>query len=199
MFIEFFGNYPRIRVIDLLISNPYSEFSKTDIAESSKISRSTLYNFFEKLEEYDLIQHGNRYGQTQLYKVNTDSPAIKALNAFQLRLAEIEINKQMEIYEAEEPSADEEMDEEEFEEIFNMVDEIIDEEILERQENHTKHSLISSTYDALPVETMLIEIFNPSDSSQVLYREELLFRLSSTSPLSESDKLINSEDREIIA
>lgn len=198
MFIEFFGNYPRIRVIDLLISNPYSEFSKTDIAESSKISRSTLYNFFEKLEEYDLIQHGNRYGQTQLYKVNTESPAIKALNAFQLRLAEIEINKQTEIYEAEE-TADEEIDEEELEEIFNMVDEIIDEEILERQENHTKHSLISSTYDALPEETMLIEIFNPSDSSQVLYREELLFGLSSTSPLSESDKLINSEDREIIA
>jgi hypothetical protein len=190
MLIEFLGNYPRIRVIDLLISNPYSEFSKTDIAESSKISRSTLYNFFEKLEEYDLIQHGNRYGQTQLYKVNTESPAIKALNTFQLRLAEIEINKQMEIYEAED-TADEEMDEEEVEQIFNMVDEIIDEEILERQENHTKHSLISSTYDALPEKTMLIEIFNPSDSSQVLYREELLFGLSSTSPLSESDKLIN--------
>lgn len=192
MLMEFFGNYPRIRVIDLLISNPYSEFSKTDIAESSKISRSTLYNFFEKLEEYDLIQHGNKYGQTQLYKVNTKSPAIKALNAFQLRLAEIEINKQMEIYESEE-TADEEMDEEELEEIFNMVDEIIDEEIRARQENHIKQSLISSTYDVLPEETMLIEIFNPSDSSQVLYREELLFRLSSTSPLSESDRLISSE------
>lgn len=130
MLIEFFGNYPRIRVMDLLISNPYSEYSKKDIAEASNISRNTLYDFFEKLEEYNLIMPGRKFGQTQLYKVNAEAPAIKALNAFQLRLAEIEINKQMEIYEAEE-TADEGIDEDELDEIFNMVDEKIDEEIRE--------------------------------------------------------------------
>jgi len=173
---EFFGNYPRIRVMELLLSNPYSEFSKTDIAESSRISRNTLYNFFGKLEEYNLIKPGKKFGNTQLFKVNKESSAIKALNAFQLRLAEIEIEKQIEIYDNEENTDDGE----ELGKIFALVDEKIDEEIFQRQENQNIPELVSSTCDDLFDEKIKIEIFNPSHSSQILYKQELFFAPSTT-------------------
>lgn len=176
MLTEFFGNYPRIRVMELLLSNPYSEFSKTDIAESSRISRNTLYNFFGKLEEYNLIKPGKKFGNTQLFKVNKESSAIKALNAFQLRLAEIEIEKQIEIYDNEENTDDGE----ELGKIFALVDEKIDEEIFQRQENQNIPELVSSTCDDLFDEKIKIEIFNPSHSSQILYKQELFFAPSTT-------------------
>jgi len=162
--------------MELLLSNPYSEFSKTDIAESSRISRNTLYNFFGKLEEYNLIKPGKKFGNTQLFKVNKESSAIKALNAFQLRLAEIEIEKQIEIYDNEENTDDGE----ELGKIFALVDEKIDEEIFQRQENQNIPELVSCTCDDLFDEKIKIEIFNPSHSSQILYKQELFFAPSTT-------------------
>ncbi len=129
MLVEFFGNYPRIRVIDLLISNPYTEYTKTDIAECAKISRSTLYDFFEQLEEYNLIKRTKKYGGTQLYQVDSESPAIKALSAFQMQLANIEIKKQMAMY-LEEGDLNESVD---IDKALKGVDRAVDEEILERQ------------------------------------------------------------------
>lgn len=196
---EFFGNYPRIRVMDLLISHPYSEYSKTDIAESSNISRNTLYNFFEKLEEYNLIKPGKKYGQTQLFAVNTESPAVKALNAFQLRLAEIEIKKQMEIYESEEVKENNEYTEDELEKIFNIVDEEVDKEIFKRQE-HKLNYAFKSTYTSNDDEKIAIEIFDPSNNSQVLYKHELFLTPSSTYTENKSnEKLIISSDSKIVA
>jgi len=96
MLTEFFGNYPRIRVIDLLLSHPYTEYTKKDMAECSGVARGTLYEFFDRLTEYKLIKPTRKIGNTHLYSINMDSPAVKALNAFQNILAAAGISKELE-------------------------------------------------------------------------------------------------------
>lgn len=95
MLTEFFGNYPRIRVIDLLISHPYTEYTKKDMAKCSNVARGTLYEFFDKLNEYKLIKPTRKIGNTWLYSIDMDSPAVKALNAFQNILAATGIGEEL--------------------------------------------------------------------------------------------------------
>lgn len=96
MLTEFFRNYPRIRVIDLLLSHPYTEYSKKDIAECSSVACGTLYEFFEELTKYKLIKPTRKIGNTQLYSINMNSPAVKALSAFQISLASKVIENELE-------------------------------------------------------------------------------------------------------
>lgn len=96
MLTEIFGTSPRVKVIDLFISHPGTEYTKTDIANYSGIARSTLYDFLEEIEEYGLVKKTKKIGNAQLYAVNLDNEVTKLISAFQLSLAEIEIKKQVE-------------------------------------------------------------------------------------------------------
>ncbi|MEN6328860.1 MAG: hypothetical protein ABFC91_01030 [Methanobacteriaceae archaeon] len=87
-----------------LISHPLSEYSKKDLADGAGIARGTLYDFFPKLEKYHLIKPTRRLGNAQLYQANMESPAMQAISAFQLQLAEMEIVKHLKISHEEEPS-----------------------------------------------------------------------------------------------
>lgn len=107
MLTEILGDYPQVKVIDLLISHPFSEYSKKDLADGAGIARGTLYDFFPKLDEYHLIKPTRRLGNAQLYQANMESPAMQAISAFQLQLAEMEIEKQVKNYNGEEPTPEE--------------------------------------------------------------------------------------------
>ena len=89
MFNEIFGNSPQVKVIDLLITQDNLEYTKKEIAECAGVGRSTLYTFWETLERYEIVKKTRRIGNTWLYKINSDSPAVKALQEFQLRIVDI--------------------------------------------------------------------------------------------------------------
>lgn len=100
MITEIFGeNCKRARVFDLLLSHPHSEYTKTDIAEYAEISRTTLDTFIDELVEKGILKTTNKIGNSQLYQINMDSTITQALNSFQNQLADIEIEKQLKIYE----------------------------------------------------------------------------------------------------
>lgn len=96
MLREIMGEYPRVKVIEILITHPWSEYTKKDLAEASGISRRTLYNLLEKLETYQIIKPTRKIGSAQLYTLNQESKTTRAVMAFQKELAEIEINNQVE-------------------------------------------------------------------------------------------------------
>lgn len=95
MLTEIMGDYPQVRVIEILITHPWSEYTKKDLAEASGISRSTLYNLLDKLEAYQIIKTTRKIGSAQLYMLNTESTSTKAIMVFQKELAEIVIEKQV--------------------------------------------------------------------------------------------------------
>lgn len=94
MFTEIFGDSPQVKVIDLLITQDDMEYTKKEIAECAGIGRSTLYTFWEMLEHYAIIKKTRRIGNTWLYKINTDSPAVKALQEFQLRIVDVIVEEE---------------------------------------------------------------------------------------------------------
>ena len=96
MIAKLFGeNCKRAKVFDLILSHPYSEYTKTDINEITGIARGTLNTFIDDLIEYEIIKPTKPIGNGQLYQLNMDSTITQALNSFQNQLADIEFEKEM--------------------------------------------------------------------------------------------------------
>jgi DNA-binding transcriptional ArsR family regulator len=86
LFIEFFGDYPIIRVLDFLIENEIFDYSKKDIAKYSEVSWNTLEKFFEKLLERGIIVRTRKVGKSQMYKINLENPIVQKLMEIDKRL-----------------------------------------------------------------------------------------------------------------
>src|SRR3989344_4648021 len=79
VFVEIFGNNPVIKVLDFLITFADFDYPMTEIAKNSGVSYSTLQIFWPKLEKNNIIIKTRRVGKSDLYKLNTDNPAVKEL------------------------------------------------------------------------------------------------------------------------
>ena len=79
IFVEVFGHNPIIKVIDFLITFQLFDYPLTEIAKNSQVSYSTLQTFWDKLEKNKIVIKTRRVGKSDLYKLNTDNPAIKQL------------------------------------------------------------------------------------------------------------------------
>ena len=79
VFIEVFGNNPVMKVLDFLITFHSFDYPLTEIAKNSEVSYSTLQTFWEKLERNKIVIKTRRVGKSDLYKLNTNNPAIKQL------------------------------------------------------------------------------------------------------------------------
>jgi len=79
LFIDFFGDYPIIRVLDFLIENEIFDYSRKDIAKYSDVSWNTLEKFFEKLLKMKIIIRTRKVGKSDMYKINLENPTVKKL------------------------------------------------------------------------------------------------------------------------
>jgi len=79
LFVEFFGDYPLIRVLDFLIENDIFDYSKKDIGRNASVSWNTLGGFWKKLEKTGLVTYTRKVGKARMYKVNTKNPIVKQL------------------------------------------------------------------------------------------------------------------------
>lgn len=108
MLTDILGDYPQIKVMDYLLTNPFTELSKLQIAVGSEISRITLNKFINDLVDNELIikvYNGK-------YKLNLKSPIVIKLNMILDELNKIAIKQAMN--EADEPYdilTDDELDE----------------------------------------------------------------------------------------
>jgi DNA-binding transcriptional regulator YhcF (GntR family) len=78
-FRETFGDSPRVKVIDFLLDNDLIDWSKSDMAEQTGISRMTLNKFFNELIKQKMIFKTRRIGRATLYKVNRQLPLLQKL------------------------------------------------------------------------------------------------------------------------
>ena len=101
MLTEIFGNHPQIRVIELLLSNPHSEYSEEDLVRYAEINRDSLHEFFNKLDDFGLLKSTRRVENTQFYMADMESPTMQALNVFHVRLSQIEFKEQTDKLEGE--------------------------------------------------------------------------------------------------
>ena len=96
MLVDIFGKHPQIKVIDYMLSCPFHEMTKQQLAVGSEISRSTLDSFFDDFLEYGLLCK-----KESKYIVNSKSSFIKDFFNVSNKLVQIEIEKQLQLPEEE--------------------------------------------------------------------------------------------------
>lgn len=79
IFVEIFGNNPVIKVLDFLITFQAFDYSMTEIAKNSGVSYSTLQTLFNNLIKNNIVIKTRRVGKSDLYKLNTQNPAVRQL------------------------------------------------------------------------------------------------------------------------
>lgn len=83
VFVRVFGETPFITVVDTLLDHPTYDYTKTELAEVNDISRPTLYRIWDRLEALDIVEETRKIGNSQLYRLNTDSKLVKKLVSFE--------------------------------------------------------------------------------------------------------------------
>jgi len=93
------------RILDFLATFREWDYSKSDIAQNSGVSFRTALRLLEKLEALGLVKQTRRVGRAQMYKLNLESGAIKALVALthELSMAEARQTEKEELEKAEVP------------------------------------------------------------------------------------------------
>ena len=79
LFRIIFKNNPIMKVLDFLITFQLFDYPLTEIAKNSEVSYSTLQTFWDKLVKNNMVVKTRRVGKSDLFKINTNNPAIKQL------------------------------------------------------------------------------------------------------------------------
>lgn len=91
VFLEKFGDSPRLRVLDFLIGNHFFDFPITEIAKGSNVSYNSLKSFFFQMIKDGFVIETRRLGKSDFYKLNIENPFIKQLIKIDWLLTEKEI------------------------------------------------------------------------------------------------------------
>ncbi len=79
LFVKFFGDSPRIRVLDMLITGRELDYSISDIAEQAGIGRATFYRMMDELLKNRIIIQTRKFGNIQLYRINLKNELVNGL------------------------------------------------------------------------------------------------------------------------
>jgi len=86
LFLQFFGDSARFRIIDFMLENRLADFTKTEIAEGAQVSWASLFNHWEKLEQDGMVKVTRSVGRVKLYQLNDRSPVVQQLKNIELAL-----------------------------------------------------------------------------------------------------------------
>ena len=73
LLLQFTGENHVFKIIDFLVDNLYTDFSKKQIAEGADISRASLFQHWHVLEGYGIVTITRSFGKTRLYTLNKKS------------------------------------------------------------------------------------------------------------------------------
>ncbi len=80
LFLQAFGKKsPVLKILDFLMDNLGSDYSKTEIAEGSDLSRGTLFSVWPRLEALELVVLTREVGRAKMYKLNKKNPVARKL------------------------------------------------------------------------------------------------------------------------
>jgi predicted AAA+ superfamily ATPase len=75
LFLQAFGKKSSVlKILDFLMDNVGSDYSKTEIAEGTDLSRGTLFSVWPRLEALELVVQTREVGRAKMYKLNKKNP-----------------------------------------------------------------------------------------------------------------------------
>jgi len=102
MFKDIFGDSPQTKILDFLADHPDYDYSISEIAKHSQVSRPTVYKIKDILLKKELIIHTREQGNSPLYKLNIDNKLVQVILKFDFeiakRIADIESQESVKKY-----------------------------------------------------------------------------------------------------
>lgn len=77
IFLKYFGDTPKLRVLDFLIDNHFFDYPLTEIAKGSNVSYNSLVSFFSEWISLGIIVKTRKVGKSDYYKLNLENNFIK--------------------------------------------------------------------------------------------------------------------------
>ena len=87
IFVETFGETPSVKVLDFFLTFDNFDYSKSQVAEETGVSRITLDKIWEELVSKKIIIKTREIGRAEMYKLNRENPKTKALLELNFKLA----------------------------------------------------------------------------------------------------------------
>ena len=79
--VETFGKSPVIRIVDFLLDNPFSDYSKEEMIKHLGISKITFYKYFQLLGKNGIFKETRKIGKATMYKLDDQNEVVKSLKS----------------------------------------------------------------------------------------------------------------------
>lgn len=87
MFKDIFGDSPQTKILDFLADHPDFDYSISEIAKNSQVSRPTVYKIKDILLKKGLIIQTREQGGSPLYKLNIENKIVQLILKFDFEIA----------------------------------------------------------------------------------------------------------------
>lgn len=95
-FVELFGETPFIKVLDFFLTFSDFDYSKTEVARETNVSRITIERIWRHLIKKSYLIKSRQVGRAELYKLNKQNPEIRLLKQLDLGLASMRADREIE-------------------------------------------------------------------------------------------------------
>jgi len=99
MFKDIFGESPQTKILDFLADMPDFDYTITELANKSNVSKPTIYKILPSLLKKKLLIETRMMGNSHLYALNIKNPIVKMILKLDFeiasKIAELEDNKQI--------------------------------------------------------------------------------------------------------
>jgi hypothetical protein len=92
MIADIFSSKEIVRIFDFLLDNPLSQFTKSDIANGSSVSRPTVSKIVPFLVKIGVLERTRKFGMTELLELDVSSPLVVNLMKFDSELSKVFVN-----------------------------------------------------------------------------------------------------------
>ncbi len=96
-FVEYFGDLPRIRIMDFLIDNMIYDYSLSEIAKGARVAYTTLIDIFPDLIKKGIVTQTRNIGKSRMYQLNKESPVVNVMLAVDMKISELGIKKMLKV------------------------------------------------------------------------------------------------------
>ena len=89
MFVEMSRNKPQTKILDFLADHPDYDYSVSDLAKNTGVSRPTVYKIIKTLEDSKLVIKTRKLGKSNMYKLNLKNKLVRTILKFDFEIAKI--------------------------------------------------------------------------------------------------------------
>ena len=93
VFVEYFGDYPLIRVLDFLIEGRDMDYSMTEIARNSGVGWTAFSDIWPKMMKKEIVIFTRKIGNAKLFRLNIKNPWVKELIKMDNVITKLETEK----------------------------------------------------------------------------------------------------------